>query len=61
VIEFYRTVGGRRFIDHTIPELILSLMKVAVGLDRLSDILEGAQRAVAEDAGAPTEPGGAKG
>jgi hypothetical protein len=60
-MEFYRTVGGRRFIDHTIPDLILQLQKVAVGLDRLSEILEGARRGAAPAADAPTEPGGARG
>jgi hypothetical protein len=59
-MDFYRTVGGRRFIDHTIPDLILQLQKVAVGLDRLSDILEGVRRNAARP-DAPTEPGGAQG
>ena len=58
--EFYRTVGGRRFIDHTVPDLIRQLQKVAVAVDRLSDLLEGARREVVADdeaTSATTEPG----
>lgn len=32
MLEFYKTVGGRKFCDHTIPDLIRKLDKVA-GLD----------------------------
>jgi hypothetical protein len=46
-MDFYRTVGGRRFIDHTIPDLIRQLEKVHVAVDRLADVLEGARREAA--------------
>lgn len=37
MIDFYRTPGGRRFIDATIPDLALQLKRVADALDRLAD------------------------
>ncbi len=40
MLDFYRTVGGRRFIDHTLPDLILQLQRVHVALNRVADALE---------------------
>jgi hypothetical protein len=43
MLDFYRTVGGRRFIDHTLPDLILQLQRVHVALNRVADALEAAR------------------
>jgi hypothetical protein len=40
MLEFYKTSGGRRFIDHTLPDLILQLQRVHVALNRVADALE---------------------
>ncbi len=55
MIDFYRCPGGRRFIDATIPDLVLQLKRVADALDRLADGREKAPRA--EEPSKP--PGGA--
>ena len=44
MLDFYRTVGGRRFIDHTLPDLALALHKIAFDLHRIADVLEAARR-----------------
>lgn len=43
MLDFYRTVVGRRFIDHTLPDLILQLQRVHVALNRVADALEAAR------------------
>jgi hypothetical protein len=43
MLDFYRTVGGRRFIDHTLPDLIQQLQRVHVALNRVADALEAAR------------------
>ena len=43
MLAFYNTIGGRRFIDHTVPDLIRQLEKVHVAINRLADILGGAR------------------
>lgn len=40
MLDFYKTMGGRRFIDHTLPDLILQLQRVHVALNRVADALE---------------------
>ena len=55
MIDFYRTPGGRRFIDATIPDLALQLKRVADALDRLAD---GRGKAL-RPAEPTTPPGGA--
>jgi hypothetical protein len=44
VIDFYRTPGGRRFIDATLPDLVLQIQRVANALDRLVDLAEAATK-----------------
>jgi hypothetical protein len=44
VIDFYRTAGGRRFIDATVPDLVLQIQRVANALDRLVELAERATK-----------------
>jgi hypothetical protein len=44
VIDFYRTHGGRRFIDATVPDLALQIQRVANALDRLVALAEAAAK-----------------
>ena len=43
MIDFYHTHGGRRFVDVTVPELVLRIKRVANALDRLLDLVEAAR------------------
>jgi hypothetical protein len=40
VIDFYKTHGGRRFIDGTIPDLVLQMRRIADALQRLVAVVE---------------------
>jgi hypothetical protein len=51
VMSFYNTVGGRRFIDGTVPELVVQIKRVANALDRLIDLAEASR-----SGGAATPP-----
>ena len=53
MIDFYRCSGGRRFIDATIPDLVLQVKRVADALDRLADGREKAP--TAEEPSKPRE------
>ena len=45
MIDFYRTPGGRRFIDGTIPDLVRQVQRVADALDRLITLAEASTKA----------------
>ena len=45
MFDFYRTVGGRRFIEHTVPDLIRQLLRVAIAVEHLARVLEGGKEA----------------
>ena len=47
MIDFYHTVGGKRFIDGTVPELVVQLKRVANALDRILDLAEASRREAA--------------
>jgi hypothetical protein len=58
-MEFYRTHGGRRFIDHTLPDLALQIQRVALSLSRIVDLLEAA--AALEPRASETRPASSDG
>lgn len=39
-LDFYNTVGGRKFIDGTVPELIRVIDKLAKALEKHNELLE---------------------
>jgi hypothetical protein len=55
MMEFYRTVGGRRFVDHTIPELALQLQRIANALDKILDRIEARDPSIRTDPSAAAE------
>ena len=52
--RFYATVGGRRFIDHTVPKLIEELARLNANLKAL--VTEMKRQREGREAAAPTEP-----
>ena len=36
-MDFYSTMGGQRFIDHTVPTLIKSIDRLAVSVEKLNE------------------------
>jgi len=54
VERFYATVGGRRFIDHTVPKLIEELARLNANLKAL--VTEMKRQREGREAAAPTEP-----
>jgi hypothetical protein len=40
MLNFYRTQGGRRFFDHTVPELVKQLIRLNSLLEAVLDRLE---------------------
>jgi hypothetical protein len=54
VLDFYRTVGGRKFFDGTVPDLVQQVKRVADALERVAELLAEAKpdaRANAKDVG----------
>jgi hypothetical protein len=42
--DFHRTVMGQRLIEHTLPELVRQVSRLAAAVDRLADLQERAGR-----------------
>jgi hypothetical protein len=57
MLDFYKTAGGRRFIDHTLPDLILQLQRVHVALNRVADALEATRADVLAQVESDTKEG----
>ncbi len=50
MLDFYRTVGGRKFFDATVPDLVHQVKRVADALERVAELLAEAKADVRTNA-----------
>jgi hypothetical protein len=50
MLDFYKSQGGRRFIDGTVPNLVEAMQSIAMSLGKLTKLAEAAMTKVAAEA-----------